>query len=106
WNKWHTRNFRRSEMNMKVGIVGSGIVGRVLGARFIKHGHPVMIGTRDLAKAEPQSWVRETPGAEVARADLRWGRTPQVGDLGKGLKRERAVIDTLNPEPRRSMLLS
>jgi len=39
---------------MKVGIVGSGIVGRVLGTRFIKHGHPVMIGRRDLAKAEPQ----------------------------------------------------
>ena len=41
-------------MNVEVGIVGSGIVGRVLGARFVKHGHPVMIGTRDLAKAEPQ----------------------------------------------------
>jgi len=33
---------------------------------------------------------RLIPGAEVARADLRWGRTPQIGDLGKGLKRERS----------------
>ena len=48
---------------MKVGILGSGIVGRVLGAGFLKHGHPVMIGTRDLEKADLQQWVLETPGA-------------------------------------------
>ena len=29
---------------MKVGIIGSGIVGRVLGTAFIKEGHQVMLG--------------------------------------------------------------
>ena len=47
---------------MKVGILGSGIVGRVLGAGFLKHGHQVMIGTRDSDKPDLQQWVRETPG--------------------------------------------
>jgi predicted dinucleotide-binding enzyme len=35
---------------MKVGILGSGVVGQTLGAGFIKHGHEVMIGTRDVSK--------------------------------------------------------
>ena len=35
---------------MKVGILGSGIVGKVLACGFIKHGHQVMIGTRDVFK--------------------------------------------------------
>lgn len=35
---------------MKIGILGSGIVGKVLAGGFIKHGHEVMIGTRDVFK--------------------------------------------------------
>jgi hypothetical protein len=42
---------------MKVGVLGTGIVGRVLGARLAGLGHVVTIGTRDpdttLASAEP-----------------------------------------------------
>lgn len=35
---------------MKVGILGSGAVGLVLADGFIKHGHEVMVGTRNPAK--------------------------------------------------------
>ena len=35
---------------MKVGIVGSGDVAQTLGSGFIKHGHEVMLGTRDPQK--------------------------------------------------------
>lgn len=35
---------------MKIGILGSGVVGRVLGAGFIRHGHNVMVGTRSPGK--------------------------------------------------------
>jgi predicted dinucleotide-binding enzyme len=48
---------------MKVGVLGSGTVGQVLGAGFLKHGHQVMLGTRDPKKSEVQQWVRDTPGA-------------------------------------------
>ena len=37
---------------MKIGIIGSGIVGRVLGTAFLKEGHEVILGTRDTSKAE------------------------------------------------------
>lgn len=36
----------------KIGILGSGVVGQALGNGFIKHGHEVMIGTRDASKLD------------------------------------------------------
>ena len=35
---------------MKVGVLGSGVVGQVLADGFLKHGHEVMRGSRDPAK--------------------------------------------------------
>ncbi len=35
---------------MKVGILGSGVVGQTLGSGFIKYHHEVMIGTRNASK--------------------------------------------------------
>ena len=35
---------------MNVGIIGSGPVAQSLGAGFLKHGHAVMLGTRDATK--------------------------------------------------------
>lgn len=37
-------------MKIKIGILGSGIVARVLGSGFLKHGYEVMLGTRDASK--------------------------------------------------------
>ena len=34
----------------KIGIIGSGVVGKALGNGFIKHGYEVMIGTREPSK--------------------------------------------------------
>src|SRR5258708_37021231 len=48
---------------MKVAILGSGIVGQTLGGGFLKHGHQVMMGTRDPKKEEVANWVAQTPGA-------------------------------------------
>lgn len=35
---------------MRVGVIGSGIVGQTLADGFLKHGHEVMRGSRDTAK--------------------------------------------------------
>ena len=35
---------------MKIGILGSGVVGQTLGLGLIRQGHQVMIGTRDTSK--------------------------------------------------------
>ena len=50
---------------MRVGILGSGIVGQVLGAGFAKYGHAVMMGTRNPATQEVREWVAKTPGASA-----------------------------------------
>ena len=39
-------------MSIKVGIVGSGIVGQTLANGFVKHGYEVMIGTNTASKRE------------------------------------------------------
>jgi predicted dinucleotide-binding enzyme len=35
---------------MKIGVIGSGVVAQTLGAGFLKHGHDVELGTRELGK--------------------------------------------------------
>jgi hypothetical protein len=35
---------------MNIGILGSGDVAKALGAGFLKHGHAVMLGTRNAEK--------------------------------------------------------
>jgi len=39
---------------MKIGVLGSGVVGQVLADGFLKHGHEVMRGSRDPSKL--QDW--------------------------------------------------
>lgn len=50
---------------MKIGIIGSGIVGRVLGAAFFKEGNEVMLGTRDVNKEEVVKWKAENNGVQT-----------------------------------------
>lgn len=48
---------------MKVGVLGSGDVAKVLACGFLKHGHSVTMGTRDPAKLE--DWAAENPAGCV-----------------------------------------
>lgn len=48
---------------MKVGILGSGVVGKVLAGGFLKHGHQVMIGTGNVSKLS--GWVDDNPSGKV-----------------------------------------
>ena len=48
---------------MNIGVIGSGDVAKTLGAGFLKHGHQVMLGTREAAKLT--DWAKEQPGARV-----------------------------------------
>jgi predicted dinucleotide-binding enzyme len=52
-------------MLMKIGILGSGIVGQVLASGFLKHGHQAMLGTRDPKKPEVQAWLAANPGGQA-----------------------------------------
>jgi len=46
--------------SIKVGVLGSGVVGKVLAAGFAKHGHEVIIGSRSPEKLA--NWLQENPG--------------------------------------------
>jgi len=95
---------------MKVGVLGSGIVGQVLGAGFLKHGHSVMMGTRDPKNAEVQKWVAQNPGGTAGTfADAtRFGDIVVLAVLGRIVDHVialagaenfagKTVIDTTNP---------
>jgi len=48
---------------MKIGVLGSGVVGQTLGAGFLKHGHEVTVGSREPGKLK--DWAANTPGAKI-----------------------------------------
>jgi 8-hydroxy-5-deazaflavin:NADPH oxidoreductase len=48
---------------MKIGIIGSGEVAKALGSGFLKHGHEVLLGTRDPSKLA--EWRKANAGGKV-----------------------------------------
>ncbi|HEU5121042.1 MAG TPA: NAD(P)-binding domain-containing protein [Candidatus Nitrosocosmicus sp.] len=98
---------------MKIGILGSGEVGRRLGKGCIDLGHYVMIGTRNPEKKEIQSWLEDSPNknhafvgtfAEAsAFGDLiiiatLWSGTENAIDLAIPTNfKDKIVVDTTNP---------
>lgn len=48
---------------MKIGVIGSGDVAKVLGSGLLKHGHDVMMGTR--APAKLFDWAKQNPKGKV-----------------------------------------
>jgi 8-hydroxy-5-deazaflavin:NADPH oxidoreductase len=62
---------------MKIGILGSGIVGRVLATAFIAEGHEAMLGTRNTSKEEVVKWKKENPKGKVGS----FSETARFGEL-------------------------
>jgi predicted dinucleotide-binding enzyme len=60
---------------MKVGIIGSGGVAQALGDGFVKHGHEVMLGTREPDKLA--DWVARNPAAQTGTV----ASTAEFGEL-------------------------
>lgn len=52
-------------MAKKIGVLGSGVVGRTLAEGFLMHGYEVMLGTRDPERGEVPAWVASHPGAKA-----------------------------------------
>ena len=59
---------------MKIGVIGSGTVAQTLAAGFIRHGHTIMLGTRDQAKL--REWAAANPQAQL-------GSPAQVAAFGE-----------------------
>jgi predicted dinucleotide-binding enzyme len=86
------------------------MVGQVLGAGFLKHGHEVMLGTRDPKKKDVEEWVRATPGAKAGTFEetARFGEIVVLAALGRAVENiieladpanfnGKTVIDATNP---------
>jgi 8-hydroxy-5-deazaflavin:NADPH oxidoreductase len=97
--------------HMRVGVLGSGEVGRCLAAGFSGRGHEVMIGSRDPAKAELREWLAgDGSGIEVGTfaetsahgellvlAVLGNAAEEAIADAGLDNFRGKVVIDAMNP---------
>ena len=95
----------------RVGVLGSGAVGRRLAAGFLSRGHDVMIGSRDPAKADLRQWLAEAGrgiaagtfaqaadhGALIVLALL--GEAAEAGITAAGPEKfsGKVVIDATNP---------
>ena len=62
---------------MKIGIIGSGIVGQVLAKAFLSEGHQVTLGTRNISKEEVVKFSKENPQIHIGT----FNETAQFGDL-------------------------
>lgn len=96
---------------MRIGILGTGDVGRALGRGFVKHGHEVMIGSRDAQNEKARDWVAKTGErasagtfadaakfAEVAVLATSWSGTENALTLaGAENLAGKVVIDATNP---------
>src|SRR5580658_9290185 len=60
---------------MKIGVLGSGIVGQVLATGFLKHGYEVMVGTRSPEKLK--EWAAKNPSGHTGTFDA----TAKFADL-------------------------
>jgi predicted dinucleotide-binding enzyme len=62
---------------MKIGIIGSGIVGQVLGKAFLSEGHEAMLGTRNTSKEEVVKWKKDNPKGQIGNFE----ETAKFGEL-------------------------
>jgi len=95
---------------MKIGIIGSGIVGRVLATGFLNEGHQVMLGTRNINKEDVVKWKNENRNGSLGS----FQEAAQFGEIivlavaglvvedainlaGKGHLSNKIIIDATNP---------
>lgn len=95
----------------RIGVLGSGEVGRRLAEGFRSRGHEVMIGSRDPGKAELREWLSgdgagieagtfaqtAAHGELLALAVLGNAAEPAIADAGPDNFNGKVVIDAMNP---------
>jgi len=94
---------------MKIGIIGSGVVGQQLGLGFLRIGHEVKIGTRDTLKltewkqkaganASVGSFADAAAFGEVIILATLWGGTKSaIESAEKDNLKNKILIDITNP---------
>ena len=82
---------------MRVAILGTGVVGDALGRGFIKHGHQVMMGSRDAAKSK--AWAKEAGGqGGTFEEAAKWCELAVLATKGDGTESAIALAGPKNLE--------
>jgi len=96
---------------MKIGVLGTGNVGKAIGHGFVTLGHEVKMGAREANNDKAVAWAREAGGkashgtfADAARfgeivviATLGMANHSVIGAAGTDAFAGKVVIDTTNP---------
>ena len=93
---------------MKIGVLGSGVVAQTLAAGLLKHGHDVVVGTRNPQKlsewhssnpkARVASFAETAASAEVVVLAVKGSAAADaLRQAGHGNLTGKVVIDTTNP---------
>jgi predicted dinucleotide-binding enzyme len=93
---------------MKIGVIGSGVVGQTLADGFLKHGHQVLRGSRDPAKlagwkagagpsARTGTFAEAARFGEVVVLAVKGTAAVAAVDACAGGLDGKVVIDTTNP---------
>lgn len=95
---------------MKIGIIGSGVVGQVLAIGFLNEGHDVMLSSRDSSKKELVQWKGNNPSGKIGtfKEAAEFGEVLVLATAGHAGKEaielagknnfsNKTVIDTTNP---------
>ena len=90
-------------MTTRIGVIGSGAVGKTLAAGFTKHGYDVMMGSREASKLADWKGKKGSFAETAAFADaivfaVKGASAETAAALcGDGNLRGKTVIDTTNP---------
>jgi 8-hydroxy-5-deazaflavin:NADPH oxidoreductase len=93
---------------MKVGVIGSGVVGQVLADGFLRHGHDVLRGSRDPgkvagwkagagARAQVGTFADAARFGELAVLAVKGSAALAAVDACGGALDGKTVVDTTNP---------
>lgn len=96
---------------MKIGVLGTGIVGQTIGSRLVQLGHEVMMGSRDPANPKAIAWAKEEGhhasfgtfanaaafGETIFNCTLGTASLDALKEAGAANLDGKVLIDTANP---------
>jgi len=90
---------------MKVGILGTGDVGKALGRGFLTLGHSVMMGARDAANPKAAAWVQQAGPKASAGTFAQAAQSGEVVVLATLGSVTENLLRSVGPEPFKGKLV-
>jgi len=90
---------------MKVGILGTGDVGKAVGRGFLALGHSVLMGARDAANPKAAAWAKESGPQASAGTFAQAARSGEVVVLATLGSVTEEILKGVGPEPFKGKLV-